>query len=217
MADAFQFELFDDPSNRVLNAGSYGEFRRLMAGSGCRKCGLAAGRTSIVIDRGNPASKLLLVGEGPGQQEDLTGRAFVGRAGKLLDEIMAAVHLDTERDMLIANVVKCRPPENRTPQREEAASCLPYLRKQIDLVRPDCILLLGATAARHLFPDRKLGSMEEEVGKFFDGPEYPGIKFMLLYHPAYLLRDPRKKKDMGEHVKTFNRWWTSGERAGRPA
>lgn len=207
-AETFQFELFNDPANRVLAAADYGEFRRLLGGSGCSKCGLAEGRTNIVIDRGNPGARLMLVGEGPGQQEDATGQAFVGRAGKLLDEIMAAVRLDTSKDMLIANVVKCRPPENRAPQAEEAKACIPYLKKQISLVRPECILLLGATAAKHLFPDRK-ASMEEQVGRFFTSPEHPGINFMLLYHPAFLLRDPRRKKDMWDHIRTFHRWWTS--------
>jgi uracil-DNA glycosylase family 4 len=216
MADTVQFELFDSPSNRMQNSGTYDEFRRLLSSFDCRKCALADGRTTIVIDRGNPASKLMLVGEGPGAQEDQTGKAFVGRAGKLLDEIMATVNLDTERDMLIVNVVKCRPPDNRTPHPTEAASCLPYLQKQIGLVGPACILLLGATAAKHLFTQRKFASMEEEVGKFFESPEYPGIRFMLLYHPAFLLRDPRKKKDMWSHMKTFHEWWTTEERAGRP-
>ncbi len=209
MNESSQFDLFDDPANRVLGAGTYGEFRRLLSSFDCRKCGLAEGRTRLVVDRGNPEARLMAIGEGPGQQEDLTGKAFVGRAGRLLDEIMAAVQLDTERDMLIANVVKCRPPGNRAPQTEEARACLPYLRQQIRLVGPSCILLLGATAARFLFPEMKGVAMNEAVGKIFRNPGYPGIAFMLLYHPAYLLRDPRKKKDMESHVREFHRWWTA--------
>ncbi len=216
MDETFQFELFDDPSNRLLAAASYAEFSSLLAGSGCRKCGLSVERRNIVVDRGNPSSRLMIVGEGPGQQEDATGKAFVGRAGQLLDEIMAAVRLDTNRDMIIANVVKCRPPGNRQPQTEEARTCLPFLKKQIQLVRPDCILLLGAVAARYLFAEKKAITMNEEVGRFFNSAEYPGINFMLLYHPAFLLRDPRKKKDMWSHVKTFHQWWTSRE-TRRPA
>jgi uracil-DNA glycosylase family 4 len=211
MAETIQFELFDDPSNRLLAAGSYAEFNRLLSGSNCRKCGLSMERKNIVVDRGNPSSRLMLIGEGPGQQEDATGKAFVGRAGQLLDEIMAAVRLDTNRDMIIANIVKCRPPGNRQPQAEEAKTCLPFLKKQIQMVRPDCILLLGAVAAKHLFADRRGISMGEEVGRFFTSTEYPGINFMLLYHPAFLLRDPRKKKDMWSHIKAFHQWWTSRE------
>lgn len=208
MVEKFQFELFSDSSNRILDAADYREFKRLLRDLDCRECSLAPGRTNIVIDRGNPASKLMLVGEGPGQQEDMAGSAFVGRAGRLLDDIMTAVGMDTNHDMLIANVVKCRPPGNRAPQREEAQKCLPYLRKQIELVRPDCILLLGAVAAKYLFSDKKAVSMKDEVGRFFGHKEYPGIRFMLLYHPAFLLRDPRRKKDMWEHIRTFHQWWT---------
>jgi DNA polymerase len=207
VSDTFQFELFDGPANRILGAPDYASFRERLTGSTCSRCGLAAGRTNIVVDRGNPETRLMVVGEGPGEQEDLQGRAFVGRAGKLLDEIMRAVDLDTERDMLIVNVVKCRPPGNRQPQADEAAACLPFLRKQVALTRPACILLLGATAARHLLPERKLASMGEEVGRFFTSPEWPGIDLMLLYHPAFLLRDPRKKKDMWDHVRAFKSWW----------
>jgi uracil-DNA glycosylase family 4 len=209
MADSFQFELFDDPSNRVLAADTYEKFRRLLIEFDCDKCALAGERTNIVVDRGDPSSGLMLIGEGPGRNEDLEGKAFVGRAGKLLDEIMEAVGLDTDRDMLIANVVKCRPPNNRAPQKEEAGLCLPYLRKQIQLVAPDCILLLGAVAARHLLPEKKSITMAEEAGRFFSSPEFPGIRLMILYHPAFLLRDPRRKKDMWGHVKTFSEWWSA--------
>jgi DNA polymerase len=207
MVESFQFELFDDPSNRILAAADYSEFQRLLSGFDCRKCSLAEQRTNIVIDRGNPESKVMLIGEAPGQQEDLQGRAFVGRAGQLLDEIMKAVELNTEKDMLIANVVKCRPPNNRPPHAEEARMCLPYLKKQVHLVNPDAILLLGAVAARFVFPEKKSISMAEESGKFFQSPDFPGIDFMILYHPAFLLRDPRRKKDMWSHIKTFKDWW----------
>jgi DNA polymerase len=129
------------------------------------------------------------------------GKAFVGKAGKLLDEIMKAISFETERDMLIANIVKCRPPENRSPLREEVAACVPYLHKQIELIHPRVILLLGAVALKHMIPEKTDFSMEEEAGTCFCSQDYPGIQFVVLYHPAYLLYDPRKKKVMWEHVK----------------
>jgi DNA polymerase len=137
----------------------------------------------------------------PGENEDLQGKAFVGRAGQLLDKIMASIGLDTNQDMLIVNVVKCRPPDNRAPTQAEADNCKPYLDWQIKQVKPQIIVLLGATAAKHLMPKQKGQNMKDRVGKFFEIREYPGIRFLLLYHPAYLLRDPRKKVDMGEHIK----------------
>jgi len=196
-----QFDLFDQNQNTIMGASTYPEFKTNLAKSNCAKCRLSEKRTNIVVDRGNPNTKILVVGEGPGENEDLQGKAFVGRAGQLLDEIMKSINLDTNKDMLIANVVKCRPPENRAPLKDEVDTCFPYLLKQIDLVKPKIILILGATALKHMIKEKKEFSMEEEAGKFFESPDYPGIKLMVLYHPAYLLYDPRKKKNMWEHVK----------------
>jgi uracil-DNA glycosylase len=212
MTGSLQPGLFDGPVDRILAASTYGEFRSRLAAFDCRACGLAAGRTRLVVDRGNPAARLMVIGEGPGREEDLAGQAFVGRAGRLLDELLAAIGLNTDRDALIANVVKCRPPDNRAPQAEEARACVPFLLRQIELVAPVCILLLGATAARFLFPGKKSPTMRDEAGKLFGHPGHPGITFMMLYHPAYLLRDPRKKKDMGEHLESFRQWWTLASR-----
>ncbi|MBW2554914.1 MAG: uracil-DNA glycosylase [Deltaproteobacteria bacterium] len=172
-----------------------------MKNSNCERCGLYESRRNIVIDRGNPSSKLMIIGEAPGKNEDIEGKAFVGKAGKLLDEIMKAISLNTEEDLLIANVVKCRPPENRSPLREEVSACLPYLHKQIELIQPRVIVLLGAVALKHMIPEKKDFSMAEEAGTFFSSEDYPGVQFLVLYHPAYLLYDPRKKQDMWEHVK----------------
>ncbi|MEE9264104.1 MAG: uracil-DNA glycosylase, partial [Vicinamibacteria bacterium] len=144
-----QFDLFDAGSNTILGSGSYDELKTRLVESGCTKCGLHAGRTQIVVDRGNPDASVMVIGEGPGEQEDRQGKAFVGRAGQLFDQIMNAVGIDTNEDMLIANVVKCRPPDNRSPHADEAAACLPFLKRQIELVRPHIILLLGATALKH--------------------------------------------------------------------
>ena len=159
-----------------------------------------------MVDRGNPQAAILVIGEGPGEQEDQQGKAFVGRAGQLFDQIMSAVGIDTNRDMLIANVVKCRPPENRSPHEEEAASCLAFLKRQIDLVRPKVILLLGATALKHIDKSRSNFQMSDEAGKFFTLSEYPGVQFMVLYHPAALLYNAKLKPAMWEHAKGLRRF-----------
>lgn len=196
-----QFDLFNQAENIIMGAKSYQEFRDNLIKSNCQKCRLCEKRTNIVVDRGNPSSKIMVIGEGPGENEDIQGKAFVGRAGQLLDEIMRSIGLDSNKDMLIANIVKCRPPENRAPLKEEVDTCMPYLQKQIELIQPKFILILGATALKYIDREKKDFSMEEEAGKFFLLKEYPGINFMVLYHPAYLLYDPRKKKNMWEHVK----------------
>ena len=179
----------DDP----LSAPDYATFAPLLRESGCRRCVLAATRTNIVVDRGDPTARIMAIGEGPGEQEDLAGRAFVGRAGRVLDELLRAVGLDPERHLLIANVVKCRPPGNRVPHADEVAACIPYLRRQIELVAPHTVLLLGAISYRHFVPTQKSFAMEREVGRRFPLEAWPGIAFYALYHPAYLLRSPGKK------------------------
>lgn len=198
--------LFDqlDP---LLESKSYSEFKQALIESNCGQCALSKSRSHIVVDRGNPNAKVLMIGEAPGENEDLQGKAFVGKAGKLLDELTRNLGFDTNRDSLIVNVVKCRPPENRAPTREEADQCLPFLRKQIDLVKPKIIVLLGATALKHMIPSKKNFSMNEEVGNFFEHPEYPGVKLIVLFHPAYILRDPRKKDLMIEHLKRLVEEW----------
>jgi DNA polymerase len=185
----------------VLAAPDYASFAALLRDSGCRRCALAAGRTRIVVDRGDPGARVMAIGEGPGEQEDREGLAFVGRAGRLLDELLRGAGLDPGRDLLIANVVKCRPPANRVPHREEAAACLPYLRRQIALVRPRAVLLLGATAYRHFVPGTRSFAMEREVGKLFTIEAWPETGFAALYHPAYLLRDPRKRPLAVAHLE----------------
>jgi len=197
-----EFDLFDAAYNEVLAARDYGEFTRRLSGYNCQKCSRGRARTHIVIDRGNPGAKILIVSERPGDNEDVQAKAFVGRSGELLDKIMASIGLDTNRDLLIANVVKCRAEADRAPLSHEVEACLPYLRRQIELMRPKVILLLGAVALKYLVKDRgDEFSMEKEAGHFFTAPEYPGINFMVLYHPAFLLRDPTKKAVMWEHVK----------------
>jgi len=198
-----QVDLFGSGHGDIFEVEDYGRFSSLLRASRCTRCALSEGRTQIVVDRGNPASGIMAIGEGPGEQEDLRGKAFVGRAGQLLDRLLAGVGIVTDRDLLIANVVKCRPPGNRAPRREEAEACLPWLHRQIELVAPHTILLLGATAVRHLFPEKKTFTMKSEAGKIFTPPAFPGIDFMILYHPAYLLRDPRKQPDFLAHIDTL--------------
>ena len=198
-----QFDLFDPVTNGVLGAATYAGFKAALVASNCAKCpALCAERHHIVVDRGQP-SPVMVIGEAPGENEDLQGRAFVGRAGQLFDKMMASIDIDTNRDLLIVNVVKCRPPQNRPPTQEEADNCKPFLRWQLNHVRPRVVLLLGATAVKHLVPKGDIGPMKDRVGRFFELPEHPGTLFQLLYHPAYLLRDPRKKPETWEHLKAL--------------
>jgi uracil-DNA glycosylase len=188
----------------------YTSFKRGLAESGCKRCGLHEGRTRIVVDRGNPDARVMFIGEAPGASEDLEGRAFVGRSGRLLDSMLAEHGFDTEKDALIVNVVKCRPPQNRRPEPEEAEACLPFLRRQIELVKPKWLALLGATALAHALPDRKKFAMSMEAGRFFQDEAYPGITLFVLFHPAYILRDPRKRPLMQSHLKKFVESWRTG-------
>jgi DNA polymerase len=187
---------------QILAAPDYPTFARLLRESGCRRCTLAAARTHIVVDRGELRSGIMAVGEAPGEQEDLSGRAFVGRAGRVLDDLLRAVGLDPERDLLIANVVKCRPPGNRVPHADEVAACLPYLHRQLSLARPHTVLLLGATALRHFaLPTGRSRALGEEVGHRFALDAWPGVAFHALYHPAYLLRSPGKRPAALGHLE----------------
>jgi uracil-DNA glycosylase len=156
---------------------------------GCTRCPLHRGRTQAVPGEGNVLSDVLMVGEGPGAREDATGRPFVGPAGQLLTELLQSIGWARE-DVFIANVVKCRPPGNRTPTPEEAAACAPFLDRQIDLIAPKLIVALGKTAAmRLLHTEASLGSLRGQVHR------YRGTPLVVTYHPAYLLRNlPDKSK-----------------------
>ncbi len=187
-------------ADAALSAPTYEDFRRTLSGSGCDKCpALCAERRSIVVDRGNPRAKILIIGEAPGETEDRLAQAFVGRSGKVLDDVFASAGIDTNRDTLIANVVKCRPPKNRPPTPGEAANCKPYLLRQIALQKPRALVLLGATAARHLAPAEGV-AMRDRVGKPLELAQFPGVLIQVLYHPAFLLRDPRRKPETKAHV-----------------
>lgn len=163
----------------------------------CRRCKLAHTRTHLVFGDGNPAARLVFVGEGPGADEDATGVPFVGKAGQLLNKIIEAIGMKRE-DVYICNVVKCRPPENRTPERDEVAACNGFLHRQLAIISPKIIVALGATPAFTLLADNKIGSITRIRGTFFD---YRGTPLMPTFHPAYLLRSPDKKREVWEDMK----------------
>ena len=175
----------------------------------CRRCGLAPTRHQVVVGRGNPNARLLLVGEAPGAEEEACGQPFVGRSGRLLEAMLAAAGLDSEQDLYIANVIKCRPPGNRKPSRTEIEACRPWLERQIALVRPQLVLLVGATALEALLGIK--GGITKLRGQWFhleasQGPDQrkpsprsplllpsgraAEIALMPLLHPSYLLRHP---------------------------
>ncbi len=161
----------------------------------CTRCKLHEHRRTIVFGEGNPQASLMFVGEGPGAEEDATGRPFVGRAGQLLDKIIAAIGLRRE-DVYIANIVKCRPPLNRTPERDEVETCEPFLFRQIKFIRPRVIVALGSPAFQTLLRTRD--SITRARGEW---RELDGIKVMPTFHPAFLLRSPDKKREVWEDMK----------------
>jgi uracil-DNA glycosylase len=162
----------------------------------CQRCKLSGGRTHIVFGVGNPRAALMFVGEGPGRDEDLRGEPFVGRAGQLLTEIITKGMKMRREDVYIANVIKCRPPENRNPEPDEIAACQPFLRRQIELVRPHVLVALGTFAAQTLLGVRT--PISRLRGQWH---EYQGVKLMPTLHPAYLLRNPNDKRLVWEDVK----------------
>ncbi|MFL6311133.1 MAG: uracil-DNA glycosylase [Terriglobales bacterium] len=155
----------------------------------CTRCRLHKGRTNLVFGVGNVNADLMFVGEGPGADEDAQGEPFVGRAGQLLNNMISAMGIKRE-DVYIANVVKCRPPSNRTPEKDECDVCSPFLMRQIDVIKPKVIVALGAVAAKNLLAVND--SMANLRGRWYD---FRNSKLLVTYHPAYLLRDPRQKKE----------------------
>jgi DNA polymerase len=155
----------------------------------CTRCRLHKGRTNLVFGVGNVNADIMFVGEGPGADEDAQGEPFVGRAGQLLNNMIAAMGIKRE-DVYIANVVKCRPPGNRTPEKDECDTCSPFLMRQVEVIRPKVMVALGAVAAKNLLAIND--SMANLRGRWYD---FRGSKLLVTYHPAYLLRDPRQKKE----------------------
>jgi len=166
----------------------------------CRRCKLCQGRTKIVFGVGNPRAELVFVGEGPGRDEDLKGEPFVGRAGQLLTEIITKGMKMRREDVYIANVVKCRPPENRNPESDEIAACEPFLVKQLDLIKPRIIVALGTFAAQTLLKSKTPISRLRGVWH-----TYQGIKLMPTLHPAYLLRNPNDKRLVWQDIQAVLR------------
>lgn len=180
--------------NSALQARSLEDLRAAIGD--CQRCKLCSGRTNLVFGVGNPHAALMFVGEGPGRDEDLQGEPFVGRAGQLLTDIITkGMGLERE-DVYIANVVKCRPPDNRNPEPDEVAACEPFLKKQIDLIRPKIIVGLGKFAVQTLLQSKV--PITKLRGNWHS---YHGIKLMPTFHPAYLLRNPADKKLVWEDIK----------------
>jgi len=201
--DALPGISYDPPTGDLFTKDPIREAANLAAVAAlikdCKKCRLCETRTNTVPGEGADDARLMVVGEGPGRTEDETGRPFVGQAGELLTKILAAIQLPREQ-VYICNIVKCRPPENRVPQFDEISSCLPYLWRQIELVRPKVILAMGGTAAQSLLDAKQaLGAMRNRVHRF------RGIPVVVTYHPAALLRNPNWKKPTWDDVRFARR------------
>ena len=163
----------------------------------CRNCPLCETRHNVVFGEGAQNAEVMFIGEGPGEQEDLTGRPFVGRGGKFLDEMLAMIELDRSK-IFIGNMVKCRPPGNRDPLAAEQEACIGYLRNQVALIRPKIIVCLGRIAAMKLIKEDS--KITREHGQWF---EKAGVQMTALYHPAALLRDPRKRPETFADLKAL--------------
>ena len=185
--------LFESPLNQQPSGESLESIRTDLGD--CRRCKLCSGRTNIVFGSGTSQAKLVFVGEGPGADEDAQGLPFVGAAGQLLTKIIEAIQL-TRDQVYICNIVKCRPPSNRTPEEDEIAACSPFMFRQIESIRPRVICCLGAVAAQTLLGTKTtVGKLR---GRFHD---YRGIQVMPTWHPAYLLRNPNAKREVWDDVK----------------
>ena len=165
---------------------------------GCQRCALADGRHNVVFGVGSREAEVLFVGEGPGENEDLQGEPFVGRAGKLLDDMLELIDLDRKKNVYIANIVKCRPPHNRDPLNTEQDACIGYLRNQVALIRPKIIVCLGRIAAMRLI--REDYRITREHGQWV---EKAGVAMTALYHPAAILRDPGKRPETFDDLKSL--------------
>ena len=185
-----QYELIPTNAKIPIPPGTYDSMVPLAQHcNACYRCDLGATRTHAVVGRGNPQAPIMIIGEGPGQNEDETGLPFVGKAGQLLEKILESVKLDSEQDVYICNVVKCRPPGNRVPTPDEIAACKPYLLEQIRLVDPKIILLTGATAVKGVTGDKR--GITKIRGTWI---EWEGRLCMPILHPAYLLRNPSREQ-----------------------
>jgi len=193
-----QFDLFgssSDPASIPLDAsvpilaGTYANLDALKADcQRCQRCSLSQGRRQAVVERGARNAKIMVIGEAPGENEDLEGKPFVGKSGQLLDKIFASAQFDSNQDIYITNVVRCRPPENRVPEPKEVAACAGYLREQIRLVSPWIILLTGAVSVRAILNEKK--GITKIRGQWLT---WEGYYVMPIFHPAYLLRNASRE------------------------
>ena len=155
----------------------------------CTSCNLSKTRKNVVVGKGNESAQVVVIGEGPGEQEDITGLPFVGRAGKMLDTALSSVDIDPLEDCYITNIVKCRPPNNRKPSAAESEACMPWLNEQVNLLKPKIIILAGSTAVQSFL------GINEPISKIRgQWIEKDNIKYMPIFHPSYLLRNPSKNK-----------------------
>ena len=155
----------------------------------CTSCNLSKTRKNVVVGKGNESAQVVIIGEGPGEQEDITGLPFVGRAGKMLDTALSSVDIDPLEDCYITNIVKCRPPNNRKPSSVESEACMPWLNEQVNLLKPKIIILAGSTAVQSFL------GINEPISKIRgQWIEKDNIKYMPIFHPSYLLRNPSKNK-----------------------
>lgn len=183
----------ENEPNPAASAKTLDEIRKIIGD--CKRCKLCEQRSNIVFGVGNPGADLMFIGEGPGRDEDIQGIPFVGRAGQLLTKIIEAMSYKREY-VYIANIVKCRPPNNRNPEPDEVETCIPFLIRQVELIKPKCIVCLGSVAAQNLLgTEAKITGMR---GKF---KEWQKIPVMPTYHPAFLLRNPNMKKPVWEDMQ----------------
>ncbi len=185
--------LFEDPFKHSGSVETLKDIRQDLGD--CRRCKLCSARTHIVFGSGSPEAKLVFIGEGPGADEDAQGLPFVGRAGQLLTKIIESINLRRE-DVYICNVIKCRPPNNRFPEKDEVAACSPFLFRQLEAIKPQVICCLGAAAAQTILNSKS--SIGWLRGRIHD---YRGAILIATYHPAYLLRNPEAKRDVWEDMK----------------
>ena len=166
----------------------------------CQKCALSDTRTNVVFGVGSPTAEVMFIGEGPGENEDLQGEPFVGRAGQLLDDMLEIIDLNRKSNVYIANIVKCRPPQNRDPLNTEQEACIGYLRNQVALIRPKIIVCLGRIAAMKVIKEDF--KITKEHGQWF---ERNGVHMMAMFHPAAILRDPRRRPEAFEDLKKLEK------------
>ena len=166
----------------------------------CQKCALSDTRSNVVFGVGSPTAEVMFIGEGPGENEDLQGEPFVGRAGQLLDDMLEIIDLSRKSNVYIANIVKCRPPQNRDPLNTEQEACIGYLRNQVALIRPKIIVCLGRIAAMKVIKEDF--KITKEHGQWF---ERNGVHMMAMFHPAAILRDPRRRPEAFEDLKKLEK------------